>query len=350
MKILTVVGARPQFIKAAVVSRELAMAPGIVEVMVHTGQHFDNKMSAIFFDELEITPPAYNLEISGGGHGQMTGRMLESIERVLIHENPEVVLVYGDTNSTLGGALAAAKLGMPVAHVEAGLRSCRRDMPEEINRVLTDRLSTILFCPTKQAVMNLLQEGITSGVFESGDVMYDAAIDASIRAEQSSIEVQSLGLTPDAYAIATIHRAENTNDGQQLERIISYLNEEAKVRPIVFPVHPRTRERARNFGIGFNHLLAIEPVSYLNMAYLAKHASCIYTDSGGLQKEAYFHRTPCVTMRDETEWQNTIDSGWNRLWTVSNYLPRREIDDFGDGNAAKAIVDILTVELTRSSD
>jgi UDP-GlcNAc3NAcA epimerase len=345
MKVLTIVGARPQFIKAAVVSRELAKAPGIIEVMVHTGQHFDAAMSATFFDELEIMSPAYNLAISGGGHGQMTGRMLESIERVLIEEDPAVVVVYGDTNSTLAGALAAAKLDIPVAHVEAGLRSYRRDMPEEINRVLTDHLSAILLRPTKQALANLQQEGISTGVYETGDVMYDAAIYASTRAEQGSVEFRKLGLEPGAYALATVHRAENTNDEKQLARIISYLKVEAKTKPVVFPVHPRTRQHARKFGLEFTGLLTIDPISYLNMAYLAKHACCIYTDSGGLQKEAYFHRTPCVTMRDETEWQNTIESGWNRLWTVKEYSLRREIEDFGDGNAAQAIVEKLVVEL-----
>ncbi|MDA0824103.1 MAG: UDP-N-acetylglucosamine 2-epimerase (non-hydrolyzing) [Proteobacteria bacterium] len=341
MKVLTVVGARPQFVKAAVVSRQLAKVPDIVEVMVHTGQHFDVAMSASFFDELEMMSPAYNLEISGGGHGQMTGRMLESIEHVLSEEDPAIVVVYGDTNSTLAGALAAAKLGFPVAHIEAGLRSYRRDMPEEINRVLTDHLSQLLFCPTKQATTNLYQEGISAGVYETGDVMYDAALYASVRAEEGSLEFRNLNLEPNAYAIATVHRAENTNDGKRLARIISYLTMEAKTKPIVFPVHPRTRECARKFGLEFTGLLTIDPISYLNMAYLTKHACCVYTDSGGLQKEAYFHRTPCVTLRDETEWQNTVESGWNRLWTVKEYLPRREIDDFGDGNAAKVIVEKL---------
>jgi UDP-GlcNAc3NAcA epimerase len=316
-----------------------------MEVMVHTGQHFDGAMSATFFDELEIMSPAYNLAINGGGHGQMIGRMLESIERVLIEEDPAVVVVYGDTNSTLAGALAAAKLDIPVAHVEAGLPSYRRDMPEEINRVLTDHLSTILLCPTKQSLANLQQEGISTGVYETGDVMYDAAIYASTRAEQGSVRFRKLGLEPDAYALATVHRAENTNDEKQLARIISYLTVEAKKTPVVFPVHPCTRQRARKFGLEFTGLLTIDPISYLNMAYLAKHACCIYTDSGGLQKEAYFHSTSCVPMRDEAEWQNTIESGWNRLWTVKEYSPRREIEDFGDGNASQAIVEKLVVEL-----
>jgi UDP-GlcNAc3NAcA epimerase len=266
--------------------------------------------------------------------------MLESIERVLLEEDPAVVVVYGDTNSTLAGA----KLDIHVAHVEAGLRSYLRDMPEEINRVLTDHLSTILLFPTKQVLANL-QEGISTAVYGTGDVMYDAAIYASTRAEQGSVRFRKLGLEPDAYALATVRRAENTNDEKQLARIIPYLTVEAKKTPVVFPVRPCTRQRARKIGLEFTGLLTIDPTSYLNMAYLAEHACRIYTYSGGLRKEAYFHSTPCVTMRDEAERQNTIESGWNRLWTVKQYSPSREIEDFGDGNASQAIVEKLVVEL-----
>lgn len=342
--ILTIVGARPQFIKAARVSHAL-IAKGLSEILVHTGQHFDVGMSAVFFEELGIPTPAYNLEVSSLSHGAMTGQMIEKLEEVMLTEKPDIVLVYGDTNSTMAGALAAAKLHIPIAHVEAGLRSFNRRMPEEINRVVTDHLSTLLFCPTKTAVVNLASEGITAGVHAVGDVMYDATLAAVMRASCSGI-LQALSLTPKTYAVATIHRAENTDDPERFVRMLAWLEEAASSTPIVMPTHPRTRKLIASLGASPKGVRFIDPLGYIDMTRLVQEAAAVFTDSGGLQKEAYFHRVPCVTLRNETEWVETVRAGWNRLWTVCNYaVPRRDIHDYGDGHAAELIVELIAVKI-----
>jgi UDP-GlcNAc3NAcA epimerase len=318
MKILTVVGARPQFIKAAAVSRVIRdkHADQLSEVIVHTGQHHDENMSKVFFDQLDIPRPDFNLEISGGTHGQMTGRMLEAIEQVLLSEEPDWVLVYGDTNSTLAGALAAAKLHIPVAHVEAGLRSFNMRMPEEVNRILTDRVSSLLFCPTETALRNLHNEGVRDGVHQVGDVMYDIALFYGERARSESSILDLLRLKKKAFALATCHRAENTDDARNLEEILSALSEISKAHlPVVLSLHPRTRKKIEDFGLGrlLAGLILTEPLPFLDMIALEQAAKVILTDSGGVQKEAFFHGVRCVTMREETEWTETVESGWNAL-------------------------------------
>jgi UDP-GlcNAc3NAcA epimerase len=339
--ILTVVGARPQFIKAAPVSAALERA-GLREILVHTGQHFDAAMSDVFFDELGLRQPDHHLAIHSLGHGAMTGRMLEELEAVMLAERPAQVLVYGDTNSTLAGALAAAKLNIPVAHVEAGLRSFNRRMPEEVNRVLADHVSALLFCPTLAAVENLKAEGITRGVHHVGDVMHDATIAAAERARARSTVLEQHGLAPRDYAVATIHRAENTDDAARFARVLTWLEMAAKERPLVMPVHPRTRKLIEARGWAPNGVKLLPPIGYLDMAMLLANAAAVFTDSGGLQKEAYFHRVPCVTLRDETEWVETIEAGWNRLWTRSDYAGlQHEIAEYGNGDAAERIAALL---------
>ncbi len=317
LKVVTVVGARPQFIKAAMISRVIKdiYAGGAQEVIVHTGQHFDGNMSKVFFDELDIPEPKYNLEISGGGHGEMTGRMLSSIENVLLEEKPDYLLIYGDTNSTLAGALAAAKLHIPVAHVEAGLRSFNMRMPEEVNRILADRVSSLLFCPTKTAVENLKVEGITKGVNNVGDVMFDAALFYRDCARSQSLILGNLGLVKKGYVLATCHRAENTDDVNRLRPILEALSIISKDQPVVLPLHPRTRKLIENYCLqGYlKGLILTDPLPFLDMVALEQDAAIILTDSGGVQKEAYFYEVPCITMRDETEWVETVELGWNRL-------------------------------------
>jgi UDP-GlcNAc3NAcA epimerase len=362
MRLLTVVGARPQFIKAAPVSRAVAAfnrshAPvAIEELIVHTGQHYDTNMSDVFFDELEIPSPAVNLEVGSGTHGAQTGAMLERIENVLIEERPDRVLVYGDTNSTLAGTLAAVKLHIPVAHVEAGLRAYNRRIPEEINRVVADCLCDILLCPTETAVRNLAAESLTRGVYRVGDVMYDSVLFNTALAEKSNSMVRRLGLKPKSFYLSTIHRAENTDDRRRLKSILAAF---ARIEtPIVLPVHPRTRDTlgAAIAEIG-GKVRVIEPVSYLNMLMLEKHARLILTDSGGVQKEAYWCGTPCITMRDETEWVELVEAGCNRVVGVETNailkavaeiesedatLPaNRPKDLYGDGRSAERIVEIL---------
>lgn len=339
--ILTVVGARPQFIKAAPVSAAMARA-GLREILVHTGQHFDPQMSDVFFDELGLRPPDHHLQINSLGHGAMTGRMLEALERVMLEERPAKVLIYGDTNSTLAGALAAAKLNIPVAHVEAGLRSFNRRMPEEVNRVLADHVSTLLFCPTQTAVANLNAEGILRGVHLVGDVMYDATIAAVKRASERSNVLEAQGLTKGSYAVATIHRAENTDDPERLTRILAWLEAAAKDCQLVMPVHPRSRKLLEARHWSPKGVLLLPPVGYLDMTMLLANAAAVYTDSGGLQKEAYFHRVPCVTLREETEWVETVKAGWNRLWTQpARDVDRHDIAEYGAGDAAERIVSLL---------
>lgn len=355
MRITTVVGARPQFIKAAAVSRVLRAMPGVREILVHTGQHYDDNMSDVFFRELEIPEPDYHLDIGSGTHGAQTGRMLEAIEQVLLKEGPDWVLVYGDTNSTLAGALAAAKLHIPVAHVEAGLRSFNRRMPEEINRVLTDHICDLLFAPTQAAVDNLLREGISpTAVRLVGDVMYEAALYYGAKAEAKSRVLARLGLQPKGYILATVHRAENTDDLARLEAIFSGLVSVGKSIPVVLPMHPRTRAALRYMGPISDieqRLRVIEPVGYLDMLVLEKNARLIATDSGGVQKEAFFYRVPCVTLRRETEWVELVELGWNQL--VFPQSPRAvaegilrglethqasETNPYGDGNSGELIV------------
>jgi UDP-GlcNAc3NAcA epimerase len=341
LKVLTVVGARPQFIKAAAVSRAIRKTEGLAEVMVHTGQHFDADMSDVFFEELDIPAPVHRLQIHGGGHGEMTGRMLIAIEPVMLAEKPDWVMVYGDTNSTLAGSLAASKLHIPVAHVEAGLRSFNRRMPEEINRVLTDHVSALHLCPTTTAVENLAEEGITSGVHHVGDVMFDATLFAAQRASGRHGALSNASLVPGGYSVATVHRAENTEEPERLRDVLDFLRSRAEQYPVVLPLHPRTRQAAERLGMNFAGLTVTAPLGYLDMTKLVSNAREIYTDSGGLQKEAYFHRVPCVTLRDETEWTETVDHGWNRLWKGPDYSERRDINEYGDGNAAFQITELL---------
>jgi len=347
VKIASVVGARPQFIKCALISRLLRER--CREVLIHTGQHYDYEMSQAFFEELDIPEPDYNLNVGSSRHGKQTGEMLEAIERVLLIEGPCRVVVYGDTNSTLAGALAAVKLHIPVAHVEAGLRSFNRRMPEEINRVLTDHISDLLFCPTDISVKNLAEEGIKRGVHKVGDVMYDLALRYSDRlGDRAALKSYDI---PDRYYLATIHRAENTDDHQRLGAIIEALSR--LDLPVVLPIHPRTVRRLRESGLDASRLLVIPPVSYINMLRLIQGSTAVLTDSGGLQKEAFFLKRPCVTLRDETEWIETVESGWNRLAGASceriiealqqaiKSSPSVEIQPYGDGSASSKIVDIL---------
>jgi UDP-GlcNAc3NAcA epimerase len=358
MKVLTVVGARPQFIKAAAVSRVLRMRPGVREVLVHTGQHYDENMSAVFFSELEIPEADHNLGIGGGSHGAQTGRMLASLEEVVMRERPDRVLVYGDTNSTLAGALVAAKLHVPVAHVEAGLRSFNRAMPEEINRVVADHLSDLLFAPTSVAVDNLAREGITGDrVRRTGDVMYDAALFYAGKARKTSGIAARLGLASTDYALATIHRAENTDDPERLAAIFDALAALAGRLRVVLPLHPRTRKALEAVAPGRRWptgLVNIEPVGYLDMVVLENRARLVVTDSGGVQKEAFFYNVPCATLRTETEWTELVAAGWNTLLDptaprlaarlvarLDAPAPATHPQLYGDGNAAGAICDAL---------
>jgi UDP-GlcNAc3NAcA epimerase len=315
-KVVSIVGARPQFVKSAVVSSALASA-GVSDIIVHTGQHYDFEMSGLFFDELGLSDPEYNLRIGSGRQGVQTGRMIEAIESVLLNIRPEMVLTYGDTNSTLAGALAAAKLHIPVSHVEAGLRSFNRQMPEEINRVLTDHIADVLFAPTATAVQNLENEGIPAGrIIRTGDVMHDAALRFAARAEAVSLVLQRLQLQSREYILATLHRAENTDDPSRLRAIIEGLADVAQQLRVVLPLHPRTRtaiERAQIRAAVLRRILILEPLGYLDMTMLEKHARLIATDSGGVQKEAYFHSVPCVTLRGDTEWVESLEGGCNQL-------------------------------------
>lgn len=359
-KIVTVLGARPQFIKASVVSHAM-QAAGLQEVLVHTGQHFDANMSDVFFDELGMARPAHALDIHGGSHGAMTGRMLAEVERVLLAERPDAVLVYGDTNSTLAGALAAVKLHVPVAHVEAGLRSFNMAMPEEVNRILTDRISRWLFTPTQAATDHLAAEGVTGErVVPVGDVMYDVALHHGARVDATGRVLQKLSLSASGYVLATVHRAENTDHPERLAAIVDGLEAVSRRLPVVWPLHPRTRgvlKAAGRLDRLEGTVKLIEPVGYLDMVQLEKHAAVIATDSGGVQKEAFFYRVPCVTLRDETEWTELLESGWNRLVpplaasaisasVVSAVGSRgREVAPYGVGDAAGRIAERLSADL-----
>ncbi|KZL93731.1 non-hydrolyzing UDP-N-acetylglucosamine 2-epimerase [Clostridium magnum] len=348
MKILTVVGARPQFIKAAAVSNIIRKEHK--EILVHTGQHYDENMSKVFFDELKIPKPDYNLEVGSGNHGKQTGNMLIKLEEIYLEENPDLVLVYGDTNSTLAGALCASKLLIPVAHVEAGLRSFNMSMPEEQNRILTDHLSKLLFVPTKSALDNLKNEGIQKGVHNVGDVMFDATLNFKKLAEQKNSIIKELGVKEGQFILTTIHRAENTNDISRLKNIVEALNECGK--DVVLPLHPRTKKYITDYGLNFNNnIKVIDPVGYLEMINLEMNSEKIVTDSGGVQKEAFFMSKPCITMRDETEWVETVENGWNRvvgtdkhkiLDSIVNFYPEKKQENiFGDGNASEKILKLL---------
>ena len=352
MKIVTIVGARPQFIKAAPVSHELRKEH--TEYLVHTGQHYDENMSRLFFDELGIPEPDINLNIGSGLHAQQTGQMMIGIEEILVTQQPDLVLVYGDTNSTLAGAVAGSKLNIPICHVEAGLRTYNRKMPEEINRVLTDKISDYLFCPTQTAVKHLKAEGITKRVSLTGDVMYDASLHFSKLAEQKDSVLEKLGLLTKQYILATCHRPQNTDDMEAMSNIISaFMEADLKV---VFPVHPRTRGFLSKFGLDEkikhqSNLVLIEPVGYLEMIQLEQNAKKILTDSGGVQKEAYFYKVPCITMRPETEWTETVEDGWNKLvgadkkeilQALATFNPNQaQNNHYGDGTASVKIARIL---------
>jgi len=359
MKIVTIIGARPQFIKAAAVSKAINQyegddGQGITEIIVHTGQHYDKNMSEVFFNELNIPEPNYHLNIASLSHGAMTGRMLESIETVLNKELPDLVLIYGDTNSTLAGAIAASKIHIPVAHVEAGLRSNNMRMPEEINRILADRVSNLLLCPTESAVQNLQNEGVVNNVHLVGDVMYDATLLYRDNAK-NVIPLSKWGVTNGKYALCTIHRAENTDDTSRLESILSALREISADLDVVLPLHPRTRILLDNMGetSWLDGLTVLEPVSYTEMLRLEMSAKVIITDSGGVQKEAYFNEVPCITMRDETEWLETVELGWNQIvgadrdkilsayHQLSSKVTQRGKQPYGDGHASEKIVEII---------
>lgn len=355
MKIVTTLGARPQFIKAATVSRALKKT-GIQEVIVHTGQHFDHAMSQVFFDEMDIPHPSYNLEISGLQHGAMTGRMLEKIEEVLVQEKPDCVLVYGDTNSTLAGALAASKLHIPVAHVEAGLRSFDMKMPEEINRILTDRISKILFCPTQEAITNLNKEGFQNFdciIEQPGDVMLDAVLFYKEKAKDISTILLKQHLKGKEFALVTLHRTENTNDLDRLKSICNALNEINKTLPIVMPMHPRTKGYLKSNNVRLD-VKIIEPVGYFDMLALLSNCKIVLTDSGGLQKEAYFFSKYCITLRDQTEWVELIHAGVNQLVGAKSASILNAFEEmknatisfdpslYGNGDAAKKIAERLS--------
>jgi UDP-GlcNAc3NAcA epimerase len=349
MKIITILGARPQFIKAGALSREFLNHVAIEEIIVHTGQHFDKNMSDVFFEQMSIPKPKYNLAINNMGHGAMTGQMLEKIEKVLIQETPDWVLVYGDTNSTIAGALAAKKLHIKVAHVEAGLRSFNMSMPEEINRILTDRISDLLLCPTDTAVENLNKEGFKNldiSIFKSGDVMQDAAMFYSKKEEAPNFKI------PKEFVLSTIHRAENTDNDKRLSSILSGLNFIAKSIPVILPLHPRTKNIIKKGSFDINNLTIVDPVGYLEMIYLIQRSKVVMTDSGGLQKEAFFFEKPCITLRDETEWVELVEGGFNTLVGANEKLIKNAFKNqsynmdfnfnlYGEGRACENIVEKL---------
>lgn len=356
-KIATIAGARPQFIKVAPVSKQIRENTNIEEILIHTGQHYDSNMSEIFFEELNIHKPQYNLGVSGGAHGAMTGQMLERIEAVLQKEKPQLVLVYGDTNSTIAGALAATKLHIPVAHVEAGLRSFNKKMPEEVNRILTDHCSSLLFIPTHEAHKNLVNEGIEeSKIFNIGDVMFDASLQFSKRPEHTSDLIKSAGLTPKQYILSTVHRQENTDDKERLKSIFEGLALINEKLPVLLPLHPRTKGRLKNFGLMniASQLRLVEPLGYLDMLAFEQNASVIVTDSGGIQKEAYFQKVPCITLRDETEWVELVANGWNKLIspTESNVIfnetmaavntEGQDVELYGGGHASQKLANTVS--------
>lgn len=357
MRIVTVLGARPQFIKASVVSAAMRKHGGLNEIVVHTGQHFDSNMSGVFLAELGMSDPKYHLGINGGHHGEMTGRMLIEVEKVMLSVHPDVVLVYGDTNSTLAGALAAAKMYIPVAHVEVGLRSFNMCMPEEINRIVSDRLADLLFAPTDAAVANLAKEGITGArVQQVADVIYDVALFYAGKTRAESGILTRVGLQKNQYILATIHRAENTDNVDRLDAIVGGLCQVSDIVPVIWRLHPRTQKMLDGKAKGKlakSGVKLIDPVGYLDKVMLEVNAKAIVTDSGGLQKEAFFHRVPCITLRDETEWVELVEAGWTRLAApVSEDAVQRaiqaavggkgdEIAPYGQGDADQRIARCL---------
>jgi UDP-GlcNAc3NAcA epimerase len=354
MKIVTILGARPQFIKATGVSRAFSMSKDVQEIIIHTGQHFDPNMSDIFFSELDLKSPDYHLGIHGLDHGAMTGRMMEKIESLLKEIKPDIVMVFGDTDSTLAGALTAAKLNLPVAHVEAGLRSYNQSMPEEINRVLTDHISDFLFTPTDAAVKNLHAEGISNNkIYPIGDVMYDATIHYSKLAHEKSNILRDIKLEPKSFYLATIHRPQNSDTPEALKLICSVLDGVAEKTRVIFPIHPRTRKMMKEFKIELKKAEYIDPVGYLDMIELESQSALIITDSGGVQKEAYFHRVPCVTLRPETEWVELVQHRWNLLLPLSDPTAMmsaihqqagtkgEDVQLYGSGVASDRIAEVL---------
>ena len=355
IKILTILGARPQFIKAGTISREIAKHKEIKEIILHTGQHYDSNMSDIFFEEMKIPKPDYFLGTGGKSHGAMTGQMIEKIEEVTLKEKPDWILVYGDTNSTLAGAIVASKLHIKLAHIEAGLRSFNMNMPEEINRILTDRISNILFCPTDTAIENLEKEGFENfncKIIKSGDVMQDGAIFyKKLAVKPNNIELKN------DFILCTIHRAENTDDENKLKNIFSALNEIACEKQIILPLHPRTKKIIENLNICVENLTIIEPVGYLEMVWFIDNCSLVMTDSGGLQKEAYFFAKPCLTLREETEWVELVETGVNtlvgtdkdKILSEYNKIEIKKVDFgknlYGNGNASNFIIkEVLAYE------
>ena len=349
MKVLTVIGARPQFIKACMLSKAFQSSGKVREVLVHTGQHYDDNMSRVFFDQLKLPKPDYYLGAGSDTHGRQTGMMLMELEKVMLQEKPDAVLVYGDTNSTIAGALAAAKLHIPVAHVESGLRSFNKKMPEEINRIVTDHVSAWLFCPSRTAVENLKNEGIVNGVYETGDIMYDAVLYFKPQAQKHSSIISDLGLSAKGYYLATIHRAENTDDPDKLKSLLTAFNQLKK--PVLLPLHPRTKHKIQQWQL--DHLLTeriktAEPFNYFDMIAAESQAEAIFTDSGGVQKEAYMLGIPCVTLREETEWVETVRAGWNQITGAGTdrilkaeqliKIPAEQPALFGDGTASEEIV------------
>jgi len=361
MNITTIVGARPQFIKAAVLSRLIRQTAEITETIIHTGQHYDARMSDIFFEELDLQKPDYSLGVGSGPQGEQTGRMMSALEPVLLDEQPDVVLVYGDTNSTLAGALTAVKLQFPVAHVEAGLRSFDRSMPEEINRCVTDHVSRWHFCPTATAVQNLRQEGITQNAFHVGDVMYDALLYYT-QGEPSAHVTQLCDMLGNHFALCTLHRAGNTDCEQRFRQLWEGIGRLSEIIPVLLPLHPRTRNVIERLQLpGAQNVHVIEPVGYLDMLHLEQAARIIVTDSGGVQKEAYMHGVPCLTLRDNTEWTETIDAGWNGLVghdterllaEAQRFLGQGPPADhpplYGDGNAGGQILGRLLANVDTS--
>lgn len=355
MKILTVIGTRPQFVKASVISREIRKHPDINNIIIHTGQHFDENMSDVFFSQLELPKPDYNLNINNCNHGEMTGRMIIEIEKIVIKEKPDLVIVYGDCNSTFAGAMVARKLNIKLAHIEAGIRSFNNTMPEEINRILTDRISDYLFCPTTIAVNNLIAEGFDEfncNIYNLGDVMYDCMLYCSEIANKPNFDI------PDKYILATVHRAENTDNPENLLQIFKAFEEISKDTKIIIPLHPRTKDKILKFGINLiKNIITCDPLGYLEMAYLLKNCSLVMTDSGGLQKEAYFNKKPCITLRNETECMELIENEVNILvgsdkdaiclayiqYITKNYNFDKKL--YGEGNAGKLIVEKLIENL-----
>jgi UDP-GlcNAc3NAcA epimerase len=356
LKVFTVLGARPQFIKASAVSKAIRTTNSLYEKLIHTGQHFDPLMSEVFFSELDLQVPDFFLGVSGGGHGEMTGQMLIELERLMIKERPDIVMVYGDTNSTLAGALAASKLHIPVVHIEAGLRSFNKSMPEEQNRILTDHLSDLLFTPNQIAVNNLASEGIVGNkVINVGDVMLDVANFSKERSGDFHLTLSKYGLIPKEYVLCTLHRAENVDSPSVLKKLVTSMENIAKSIRVILPIHPRTKLRMSQFGLEFKEVMTIPPLGYFDMGLMLLNAALVATDSGGVQKEAFFYEIPCVTLRSETEWSELVDNGWNiivcpKSASVDEIVDRtisrigvlgRKVSLYGDGFSSRKIVDVL---------